>query len=596
MLAPESRVLLMDQLAPPPGCRMDAAVATTFTLDLTATLLPALAFTGFHLASGTSDPIATLEALRSTGDRMDVFCQAGAITVPDRAPDLLAFLEPMVHPVSPPGVGLFHPKVWFVRYTDEEGAPTFRLLVLTRNLTLDPSWDLSVRLDSACLEGRQRPGNEPLRDFIASLAERTTPALTAERAERIAALARDAHRVVWEVPRDVEDLGFHYLDPGRPLTADFSGSRHLVVSPFVDTAGLDHVSRGGAVEVLSRAEELDKLDPRTTARLSARILDDLAVVQEVEGSRLAGQLHAKMFVVEQTRKWTKSHVFIGSANATGAAFTINTEFMVELRGPKKWLGIDRFLGADGDFLGLTEPYEPDGESPVESEDLAQRELDNALRRVARMTYRVEVLPLPQDTAGAHTLRLRSDGPFNLEPLWSATAELLTVADQTRPVSPGSSLDAVLEGVSTADISPFLAIRIESPAGLRAATVVVAELINAPEDRLDVILARQIDSPEKFLRFLYFLLSLGSPGALAALAASSDGSDGHTAGSPFGPGGSGVLELVLGAIASRTSALEDLDALVRRLQVTEDGRAALPDGFPAFWSVVRQAAGLGEAWA
>ena len=118
MLAPDSRTLLMDQLAPPPGATFDTAVATTFTLDLTATLLPTLAFTGFHLASGTSDPIATLESIRSTADRIDVFCQAGAIAVPEQAPDLLAFLEPMVHPVQPPGAGLFHPKVWFVRYVD----------------------------------------------------------------------------------------------------------------------------------------------------------------------------------------------------------------------------------------------------------------------------------------------------------------------------------------------------------------------------------------------------------------------------------------------------------------------------------------------
>ena len=36
------------------------------------------------------------------------------------APDLLAFVEPMVHEVRRPSGHLFHPKVWFVRYVDEE--------------------------------------------------------------------------------------------------------------------------------------------------------------------------------------------------------------------------------------------------------------------------------------------------------------------------------------------------------------------------------------------------------------------------------------------------------------------------------------------
>lgn len=592
MLAPDARALLLEQLAPLPGTRFDAAVATTFTLDLTATLLPALSFTGFHLAGGTSDPIATLESIRNTANRIDVFCQAGAIGVPAQAPDLLAFLEPMIHPVRAPVGGLFHPKLWFVRYVDESGTPSYRLLVLSRNLTLDSSWDIVVRLDSQSISSTSNAAGAALAELLASLPERSTNPASAgrnARFERVQALAEEARRVVWEPPSGAESVHLHYLDKGRDSSLDFRGVRHLVVSPFLDAGGLRRVRAAGPIDILSRVEELEKLDPESLERLNARVLDDLAVSQAVDNTRLGGHMHAKMYVVEQRTNWSKAHVFLGSANATTAAFSTNTEFMVEIRGPKKKFGIDQFFGAEGTFIEVTEPYAPTGQAGAEPDDLAQLELEKGVRRLAGLGFTAEVVASKPDSG--HDLRLKSGGPFSLEPGWTAMVELLTLTDFAAPVQPGTALDAIAPGVATKDVTPFLVIRVHSPIGLTASTVVVAELINAPSDRLDVILASQIDSPEKFLRFLFFLLSLGNPAALAALASEGADPEGNGAKSPFGHGGSGVLELVLGAIASNPSSLRDLDALVTRLGATDEGQRALPDGFQEFWAVVRDAAGL-----
>lgn len=593
MLAPDSRVLLIEQLTPPPGLQLDAAVATTFTLDLTATLLPALAFSGFHLAGSTSDPIATLESVRSTAGRIDVFCQAGAITVPERAPDLLAFLEPMVHAVRAPGAGLFHPKVWFIRYVDEAGAPAYRLLVLTRNLTFDSSWDIAVRLDSARLSDGVREESAALGDLIASLPARALVPVPKDRSARILGLAEQARRVEWDVPGGARSLHLHYLDQQRALTMDLRGSRHLVVSPFIDRAGLSQVRNEGPIEVLSRGEELDKLEAGVATRLSARVLDDLAVVQRIEGSRLGGQLHAKMYVVEQSTNWSRSHVFIGSANATGAAFSINTEFMVELRGHRNQLGIDRFLGSDGAFFAVTEPYAISSNQDENLIDALEREIDNAVRRVASLRYVIDVHAPTGPAPGTHDVHLRSDHPLPLDPGWHATVELLTLPDHAAAAQPAVPLQAVVPDVATGDITPFLAIRVHGPMGRSGSTVVVGELINAPDDRLDVVLARQIDTPEKFLRFLFFLLSLGNPATLAAYGATQTAGSQGAAASPFGVGGGGVLEMVVRAIATRPEALADLDVLICRLEATEDGRKSLPDGFLAFWTEVRKAIDTGS---
>ena len=75
VLDPNRRSLLIDAVRPPPGYRFDAGVATTYTLDLTTLLTIPL-----HLAvlgSGRQeellrDPVALLEAIRRTADRLAI--------------------------------------------------------------------------------------------------------------------------------------------------------------------------------------------------------------------------------------------------------------------------------------------------------------------------------------------------------------------------------------------------------------------------------------------------------------------------------------------------------------------------------------------
>ena len=81
MLAPDSRAVLLDLLRPPPGHELRHAVATTFTLDLSAALVPPLAFVARGLSASTNQ-VSLLTAVRSISERIDIFCQAGQIAVP----------------------------------------------------------------------------------------------------------------------------------------------------------------------------------------------------------------------------------------------------------------------------------------------------------------------------------------------------------------------------------------------------------------------------------------------------------------------------------------------------------------------------------
>ena len=601
MFEPDSRVVLMDQLRPPAGYQLEAAVATTFTLHLATALVAPLAFASYDMRT-RDDPIAALEAVRACADRMDIFCQAGQIAVPAQASDLMAFLEPMVHPVRRPRSGfLFHPKVWFLRYTADDRPDAYRLLCSTRNLADSRAWDAVVTLDGVD-SGDRRDENEPLAALLRQLPRWAVNDLPPARRARVDDLAERAGRIAWTRPEGVEQLHLHAFGvPGHESRPDFGGYRHLVVSPYLDDTGVRHVLGGNRknVAVVSRPEALDALGPELLAGLSPRSGDAAYVLDPLAGfgltdleepatdatdsaapasrapdSELVG-LHAKLTVLE--RAW-RAHVFIGSANATSAAYGGNVEFVAELVGRCKDLGVETMMGLPKDgqpnFRSLIQAYAPDNRVPPPEPDEAQRRLENLLRTLAAIPF---------------TTHVESDGPGYRLHLASSTElpvpedPCLQLALLTRPgvtaTQQGPGACAItFDRVALPDITPFVTLRLTDPSGLSLATVVHAPLHNDPPSRLDEVLARQVDTPEKFLRFLSLLLGLSDPSALWT-----DAAGAGTAAWGIGGGSTGVLELVLQALADRPDALLDLDRLVTRLRRTEKGRQVLPEGFDDFWA-------------
>jgi hypothetical protein len=584
VLAPDSRVVLLDQLRPPLGYRLDAAVATTFTLDLAAAVVPPLAFASFEMR-GTPDPVAALEAVRSCADRVDVFCQAGQIRIPAQASDLMAYLETMIHEVRRPRPGrLFHPKIWFLRYTCDGEPDQYRLLCSTRNLTGDRSWDAVVRLDGY-KKGGPAATNRPLAALIEHLPRLAVNALPEARVTRIAQLAEDARRIEWLLPDDVTEIALHAFGlPRTPALPDFRGYRHLIVSPFCNDEGIATLTpTRGEVTLISRNEDLDRLDPKTLAGIPTYVLDPLASLadpddtgNDTDNSILTG-LHAKIVVVERNRK---AHVFVGSANATSAAFSGNVEFGVELMGGATRIGVDAFLADSAPFRQLLEPYSATGGKESDPADEALRALENLLRDLASEHF---TLTIGIDEPGYQAV-LGSRKPLRIPQGFTVTAELLTVAGKAAQLVTDTPASATFRGVAMADLTPFIALRATGPTGLQRGTVVRATLINEPPGRLEEILARQVDSPEKFLRFLALLLGLVEPGAL--LAATGEGNSVSRA--ARGGGRAGVLELVLRALADQPESLRDLDRLVEKLQATEAGRTVLPPGFETLWRSVKNA--------
>src|SRR5688572_23520251 len=120
MLEPHGRTLLFDILKPPEGHTLDAAVATTYTLDLLALMTAPVAFSLFdvddHRELLNQDSLTLLESLRRYAGKITVFCHAGQIGFPKAQFPQFEFLEQSVIQCRPQNRrAAFHPKVWILR-------------------------------------------------------------------------------------------------------------------------------------------------------------------------------------------------------------------------------------------------------------------------------------------------------------------------------------------------------------------------------------------------------------------------------------------------------------------------------------------------
>jgi len=150
---------------------------------------------------------------------------------------------------------------------------------------------------------------------------------------------------------------------------------------------------------------------------------------------------------------------------------------------------------------------------------------------------------------------------------------------------GARIDVTFSDLEMVDITPFLILRVTDGRGQTRGTVVHAALTGDPPGRRDELLARQVNTPEKFLRFLALLLSLGGSSELAGLLG---GRPGTTGAGSWNVGPVGVFETLLRALGAKTSALADIAPLVERLRRTETGRQVLPEGFEELWDLVWKA--------
>jgi hypothetical protein len=619
VLDPRERSLLFEALKPPPEYELDYAIGTTYSLDLIALLTTPLAFAFLDRTNRegqvVSDPATLLSAIRRYAGRICIFAQAGEVKVPTAHAGLLSFLESCVVEVSPAGNGVFHPKVWALRFTREDAPARYRLICASRNLTFDRCWDSVLVLEGDVADRKNAfAANHPLAAFfeaLPGLATHSSRARSDQLKGEIATFGRDLRRVHFDFPEDFDELEFVPLgiDGYRRLPFEESAyDKLLVVSPFVSQRGLDDlhasVTKRGELQLVSRAEELALVKAETLKRCTRVMAFRDSQPEETEtaaetptekqGSQELAGLHAKLYVADHG--WDSS-VWCGSANATAAAFGANVEFLIRLVGKKSKVGVDKFLnGEEGQasFSAFLEPFHPEDPS---DEALAERALEKLASDLARKVATAPWAAAASVTDQSHQLSLSLQEPLQLpsDVLIAVKAWPISCAEGAagRTLSVGSAgTTATFESLPMSSLTCFFAFCVDVSLGDRAAPsqrfVIRVPVSGMPANRDAALVAALLSNADDFSRYV-MLLAEGTAGTAATGSEFVLGGDESKQAPSKGEGvPEGLMEALVRALCHRPETLDEIARTVHDLKDAGVAGDRLPKGWDELWGPIAQA--------
>jgi len=608
MLAPDDIVTVQEALRPPEGCRVDVAVGTTYSLDLLAFLAAPVAFAMFDLQASDDpaalDGLSVLESVRRYAGATTVFCQSGAIGVPAAYRSVLTWTEGSVIEVRrPTPSGVFHPKTWALRFVDEHGAYLHRVVVLSRNVTFDRSWDIVITLDED--PSSSLPPARHAADFVASLPDLAVRPLPAARLAAIQSLAATLRRARLAPPKPFHSIQVWPLGgvTGKGWPYHDAPVRSLIVSPFLTGSTVRQITTQSPGTLISTQAALDALPDSDLRHFdpvfvlsSALTVAGTATVSDGDGDgdhavgAVASGLHAKIVIQDLPGQPRLSRWVAGSVNATHNAHHSNVEVAVILEGPTGTCGVNAVLASsEGDrdvttLLDLLEPYARSGQEPSPAEDAASV-LDQLLIDLAQDSATLTVTSGDGDALYDLSAQFHGTWPDDVQvearPITVSYEGLTAAVDHVTRSAMWSSL-------SLAAITPYLLVR-ASRDGATVARVIVADLVNAPEHRRERLLADMLRSAEDFLRYLLLLLGDGGSDDDAWQQAVTHmlDRDGHPHGDGWGDG-LPVLESLLRAASRDPGSLRHVRALVDDLRTAGVDTDVIPQQFDDLWTALQAA--------
>jgi len=519
-------------LSPPPKYKVAFAVGTTYSLDL-ETLTATCAIVGLNVETDTEltkSPLYMLEAIRKASDNLLLFCQSGQIKTPNKPNKLLPLLENSVCEVSLKNKKSFHPKTWFIRYSSTDEQPDiYRLVVLSRNLTFDRSWDVALCLDSTnsrnerfkCESGT----GKSIRNFLIWLSNYTrfyNDPLKKKR-RSLVELAEELRTVKWKsLGKEFESFDFIPYGIDNVATDNFSEKFHkmFIISPFVSKSVIEYFDTrrltNSDCTLITRKSELPKLGADLLKAFDTyTVKDDVVDGEErisesgtVKDNVADGDGHISEYCEAKTQdihakvylrtKGTDSELYIGSANATSNALHDgNIECMLMLYGKQRYLNVDS-LKAD---LGLNKPN--DKNCPFErvkprdyadqSEDATAQKLEVAIKEFCA-SPKAAVVSGENPYTVTVTLKLPQSGvSLSLSPLMRNNPQQI------------NKEKLIFTEFALRELSEWYNVTAKK-GGQELSRIVKIPTTGIPENRNSAIFSDIIKDQNSFLTYIAFLLS------------------------------------------------------------------------------------------
>lgn len=500
-------------LSSPSNYEVDFAIGTTYSLDLDA-LVGASISLGLSQENDsdlTDNAIFLLEALRSTGDKIALFCQSGQIHLPTKVTPLYILLEDMVFQVTrynSAKTSSFHPKFWLLRYINENNDVLYRVIVLSRNLTFDRSWDISFTMDGY-KQDKKTDKTTPLINFIDYLIDFTT---SKDKINKMNEIKDELPYIHFDLDSNTFN-DFHFIINGigdeqqiqdYPLFKDNSIDSLFIMSPFLTSSVIDDFNnrkndKSKAI-LITQSMSLGKLNPQNSSNfevytLKDEIVDGESLISDESQNIFKQDIHAKIFAVEK-RKFT--NLYLGSFNATENALYNNVEFMIKLHSRKNKLPINKLVKEifNGEKEGPDSPFklieitktivEPDGENS----------LDRFIKMITRLNPKATIIP----NDNTYDIELKLDN-YDSNEFKDVNIKINSLLSNKKC---DLSKRMVFEKLDKIQLSEFFVVCVSNEEKT-VKRVLKVPTKNMPLDRQEDVVSSVVNDETAFIRYVAFLL-------------------------------------------------------------------------------------------
>ncbi|MCE7792205.1 phospholipase D family protein [Salipaludibacillus sp. CUR1] len=562
----EDRLNYSHLLTPPEGYTVEFAAGTTYSLDLEALVgIPMSMFLSEEMESSfLENPIAVLEGLRRSADKFILFSEAGQTKVPQNSNLVFSLLETSVNEIALKSEKSFHPKIWLIKFKNESNEILYRLIVLTRNLTFDRSWDMAIALDGK-MNKEKTSKNRPIADFFAFLLSYVN---NNRQKKEINAMISDLAFVHFESKdkhfKNVDFLPLGLQEYNIAKTELFNTYHNLlVISPFLSKEMVEKLNEKALINsdrtLITRKSEISKLDEKLLGDINVYALKDIIVDGEEnlsEGGEIIEDyykqdIHAKMYA---RTKYNKHEFYIGSANCSHNAFNGNVEFLLKFDYVKRGFKLIDILK---DLFG-----EEDSENPFEKieaipeEEETESDIMEMLQKTIKKLCRTNPKGKVRELNAGYDLEIR----FDSVPKEAQLIIMPLLSGKERRVTPYT----VINDLSLSELGEFYIVKaIKEEAEVKRVIKINTE--NMPEERDNDIYKRIIKDKHTFFKYVAFLLSDNALMAALEHGEIHKGAGKWEQSSFFMPV---LYETMLKAASSSPEKLKDIESIVKMIQDDE----------------------------
>lgn len=352
-------------LKSPEGYEIEKILITTYSLEMEKIIEICLLALGLQIETTSQDgknPITSLYALEKMINKIIVICQNGQIK--EHKNPLYLMLENTIYTIKPPKDKNFHPKVIMIKYKNKiENKIKYRLIVSSKNLTSDKSWDAQ-----ASIEGTYNVDNKETNEEMVKFMEYLKNNI--QKDDKVEKFLEEIKKEISKVDfseeinqkdnrgleAEIENIEFIQLGTGKRTQIPYLEEKSkeklksaLVISPFLTLEPQEkspiyklkeNIGEDAKITLITRRTELTpKLineQQIETYVINDQIIDNMYIEQdnnqEENGTQIEQEIenqdiHAKIYILQKEKN---AELYIGSANASKNAFNGNIEAMLKV--------------------------------------------------------------------------------------------------------------------------------------------------------------------------------------------------------------------------------------------------------------------------